>query len=269
MTSLTWRPRAGLLPFRARVGTAAGLGLAGAGWGRAGGHVRLCRCPQGLRGPLWRSLDQPWAPGRALGTAVGQSRPGREAAEGSSPVCSPPALDWPPPLTRWQLRCLVQTQPRSGPGGRPSPHPGRLEAPGSPLARLASGPKQRTASEQTSTRGRCIFKRSYFVCFSSHVFSFPQFTHRCRPPQTPAADAQGIARGRDVRVRVRRPLVTGGTEQGRRAARKGEKTLGRAGPRGAAPRRGGVRPAGPVTGAPASAPPHAPARCREHSDLDL
>lgn len=231
--------------------------------------MRLCRCPQGLRGPLWRSLDQPWAPGRALGTAVGQSRPGREAAEGSSPVCSPPALDWPPPLTRWQLRCLVQTQPRSGPGGRPSPHPGRLEAPGSPLARLASGPKQRTASEQTSTRGRCIFKRSYFVCFSSHVFSFPQFTHRCRPPQTPAADAQGIARGRDVRVRVRRPLVTGRTEQGRRAARKGEKTLGRAGPRGAAPRRGGVRPAGPVTGAPASAPPHAPARCREHSDLDL
>lgn len=131
MTSLTWRLRAGLLPFRARVGSAAGLGLAGAGWGRAGGHVRLCRCPQGLRGPLWRSLDQPWAPGRAFGTAVGQSRPGREAAEGSSPVCSPPALDWPPPLTRWQLRCLVQTQPRSGLGGRPSPHPGRLEAPGS------------------------------------------------------------------------------------------------------------------------------------------
>lgn len=66
MTSLTWRPHAGLLPFRARVGSAAGLGLAGAGWGRAGGHVRLCRCPQGLRGPLWRSLDQPWAPGRGL-----------------------------------------------------------------------------------------------------------------------------------------------------------------------------------------------------------
>lgn len=88
--------------------------------------------PTGAEGPSLEVTGPALGPREGtLRTAVGQSRPGREAAEGSSPVCSPPALDWPPPLTRWQLRCLVQTQPRSGPGGRPSPHPGRLEAPGS------------------------------------------------------------------------------------------------------------------------------------------
>lgn len=52
-------------------------------------------------------------------------------------------------------------------GSRPSPRPGGSrkppEAPGSPLAWLTPRPKQQTPSEQMSTGGWYIFKRSYFV----------------------------------------------------------------------------------------------------------
>lgn len=107
------------------------------------------------------------------GTAVGQSRPRQAAAEGSL-VWNPPALDWPPPLTGGQVRCLVQIQPRSGPGQQalPAPRGGRKppEAPRSPLAWLTSRPKQQPPPEQTSTGGWCIFKRSYLFLLTVFLF---------------------------------------------------------------------------------------------------
>lgn len=177
MASLTWWLCVSLLPFRARVGSTAGLRR-----GRRP-HEAL-QVPTGAEGPSLEVTGPALGPREGtLRTAVGQSRPGREAAKGG-PVCSPPALGWPaPPLAGWQLRRRAQAQARPGLGRPEAPSCGRLPEP-------SCEPRRKGQALEGS-----VFLNAHISFVSPLTFFLFHNSHTTVAPTPPDTCGRGTAHG--------------------------------------------------------------------------
>ena len=113
--------------------------------------------PRGLRATLWTG---PGPRGVSPQSPEVQSRPRRKGPGATSQGLA--AADWLPPPSEGSWHLL--RPPGQGEGGRPSPS----RAARSPPRGWLPAPDRKAPPEQRQAEGG-IFKRSCFLCFSSHV----------------------------------------------------------------------------------------------------